>query len=57
MHRHWLRSRRTVSALALPAGLLFGWLSLRLGSIWFVAVIHWLTGVSMDWWILNAGPH
>jgi membrane protease YdiL (CAAX protease family) len=42
---------------ALPAGILFGWLSLRLRSIWYVALIHWLTGVSMDWWILSAAPH
>jgi membrane protease YdiL (CAAX protease family) len=37
---------------AAPAGLLFGWIDLRIGSIWYVALIHWLTGVSMDWWIL-----
>ena len=38
---------------AFPAGLLFGWVSLRLGSIWYVAVIHWVTGVSQDWFILH----
>lgn len=37
---------------ALPAGLLFGWLTLRLRSIWYVAVIHWVVGVSCDWFIL-----
>ncbi|HSJ13971.1 MAG TPA: CPBP family intramembrane glutamic endopeptidase [Longimicrobiales bacterium] len=38
---------------ALPAGLLFGWLTLRLRSIWYIAVLHWVVGVSMDWFILN----
>ena len=38
---------------ALPAGFVFGWLGLRLGSIWYVAVIHWVVGVSMDWFILH----
>jgi membrane protease YdiL (CAAX protease family) len=37
---------------AFPAGLLFGWVGLRLESIWYVAVLHWLTGVSLDWFIL-----
>jgi hypothetical protein len=31
----------------------FGWLGLRLGSVWYVAVIHWVVGVSMDWFILH----
>ena len=39
---------------AFPAGLLFGWIGLRLGSIWYVAILHWLVGVSMDWFILAA---
>ena len=38
---------------ALPAGLLFGWVALRVQSIWYVAVLHWLVGVSMDWFILT----
>jgi len=38
---------------AVPAGLVFGWLTLRLESIWYVAVLHWLVGVSMDWFILT----
>lgn len=37
---------------AFPGGLLFGWLGLRLGSLWYVAILHWLVGVSMDWFIL-----
>ncbi len=36
---------------ALPAGLLFGWVGLRVRSIWYIAVIHWLVGVSLDWFI------
>lgn len=38
---------------ALPAGLLFGWLSLRLRSIWYIAALHWLVGISMDAFILS----
>ena len=38
---------------AAPAGLVFGAVDLRLGSIWYVAVLHWLVGVSMDWFILT----
>jgi len=41
------------TASALPAGLVFGWLDLRLGSIWYVAILHWIVGVSMDWFILR----
>ena len=37
---------------ALPAGLLFGWIDLRLGSVWYVAVIHWTVGMSVDWFLL-----
>jgi membrane protease YdiL (CAAX protease family) len=38
---------------AIPAGLLFGWVNLRVGSIWYVAVLHWLVGASMDWFIVS----
>jgi membrane protease YdiL (CAAX protease family) len=38
---------------ALPAGLLFGWIDLRVGSIWYVAIIHWLVGVSADWFLAS----
>lgn len=41
------------TAAAFPAGLLFGWIDLRLGSIWYVAIIHWVVGVSMDWFIVH----
>ncbi len=37
---------------ALPAGLFFGWLNLRVGSLWYVAIIHGLVGVSLDWFVL-----
>ena len=37
---------------ALPAGLVFGWLNLRVGSLWYVAIIHWLVGASLDWFVL-----
>jgi len=38
---------------ALPAGLLFGRVSLSLGSVWYIAVIHWMVGVSQDWFIVT----
>lgn len=37
---------------ALPAGLLFGAIDLRIGSVWYIAAVHWLVGMSLDWWIL-----
>lgn len=37
---------------ALPAGLVFGWLNLRVGSLWYIAIIHWLVGASLDWFVL-----
>jgi membrane protease YdiL (CAAX protease family) len=40
------------TASALFAGPVFGWIDLKLNSIWYVAVLHWLVGVSMDWFIL-----
>jgi membrane protease YdiL (CAAX protease family) len=38
---------------AAPAGIVFGAVDLRLGSLWYVALLHWLVGVSMDWFILT----
>ena len=38
---------------AIPAGLVFGAIDLRVGSIWYVAIIHWVVGVSLDWWIVG----
>lgn len=37
---------------AIPAGLVFGAVDLRVGSVWYVAVVHWIVGVSLDWWIV-----
>ncbi len=38
---------------AIPAGLVFGFVDLRVGSVWYVALIHWLVGLSLDWFILS----
>ena len=37
------------TASALPAGLVFGYVANRVGSIWYVAVIHWVVGMSTEW--------
>lgn len=39
---------------AIPAGLVFGGISLHVRSMWYVAIIHWLVGLSLDWFILTA---
>ena len=39
-------------AAAFPASLLFGWFTLRTGSIWYALVLHWVVGVSLDWFLL-----
>ena len=38
---------------AIPAGLVFGAIDLRVGSIWYVAIIHWVVGVALDWWVVG----
>jgi len=38
---------------AVPAGVVFGAIGLRVGSIWYVALLHWIVGVTMDWFILT----
>ena len=38
---------------AIPAGLVFGAIDLRVGSVWYLALVHWIVGVSVDWWILT----
>jgi membrane protease YdiL (CAAX protease family) len=43
----------TETLAALPAGLVFGFVCLRLRSIWYIAIIHWAVGVSLDWFILR----
>lgn len=45
----------TETLSALPAGLVFGWVNLRVRSVWYVALIHWFVATSMDWFILR-GP-
>lgn len=37
---------------AIPAGLIFGWVDLKVKSVWYVAVLHWVVGVSVDVFIL-----
>ena len=39
-------------AAAFPASLLFGWLALRTGSIWYALGIHWAVGVALDYFLL-----
>ena len=39
-------------AAALPASLAFGWLTLRTGSIWYAVAIHWVVGVTLDWFLV-----
>jgi len=38
---------------ALPAGVVFGWIGLRVGSVWYVGLIHWVLGMSMEVFILG----
>lgn len=40
-------------AAAFPASLLFGWITLRTGSIWYALILHWAVGVSLDWFLLS----
>jgi len=39
-------------AAAFPASLLFGWATLRTGSIWCALAAHWVVGVSTDWFLV-----
>ena len=38
---------------AIPAGLVFGWVSLRVRSIWPIAIVHWIIGAGVDWFIVS----
>ena len=38
---------------AFPASLLFGYVTLRTGSIWYAVFGHWMVGLAMDWFILR----
>jgi len=40
---------------AFPGSLVFGWLTQQTGSIWYAVALHWLVGVSLDWYIIG-GP-
>jgi membrane protease YdiL (CAAX protease family) len=40
---------------AVPAGLVFGGITLRTRSIWPVVVIHWTAGVAMNWFLVTSG--
>jgi membrane protease YdiL (CAAX protease family) len=42
----------TETFAAIPAGFAFGAIALRTNSIWYVALIHWTVGTSMDWFIV-----
>ncbi|MBI2071917.1 MAG: CPBP family intramembrane metalloprotease [Gemmatimonadetes bacterium] len=39
-------------AAAFPASLLFGWATLRTGSIWCALAAHWVVGASMDYFLV-----
>lgn len=39
-------------AAAFPASLLFGWATLRTGSIWCALAAHWIVGVSLDFFLV-----
>lgn len=36
---------------ALPAGFVFGMITKRLNSVWYLAAIHWTVGMSMEWFM------
>jgi membrane protease YdiL (CAAX protease family) len=40
---------------AVPAGLIFGGVTLRTRSIWPVVVVHWTAGVAMNWFLVRSG--
>lgn len=42
----------TETFAAIPAGLAFGAIALQTKSIWYVTLIHWSVGTSMDWFIV-----
>lgn len=44
------------TASAVPGGLIFGYVSLRLHSIWYIAVIHWTLGMSTEWFAALPQP-
>lgn len=42
----------TEAFAAIPAGFAFGAICLRTRSIWYVVLIHWTVGMSMDWFLV-----
>ena len=40
---------------AIPAGLVFGAIGLRLRSVWWVAIAHWVEGAALNYFILSLG--
>jgi membrane protease YdiL (CAAX protease family) len=43
----------TETAAAIPAGLAFGGVAHRTGSVWYVVIIHWAVGVAQDWFMIT----
>jgi membrane protease YdiL (CAAX protease family) len=43
----------TETAAAIPAGLVFGGVARRTGSVWYVVIIHWTVGVAQDWFMVT----
>lgn len=43
----------TETFIGVPAGLVFGAVCLRVRSMWYIAIIHWVVGISLDWFILT----
>jgi membrane protease YdiL (CAAX protease family) len=41
------------TASAIPAGLAFGGIARHTGSVWYVAIIHWVLGAALDWFIVS----
>ncbi|MEE9132873.1 MAG: CPBP family intramembrane glutamic endopeptidase [Gemmatimonadota bacterium] len=39
--------------IGVPAGLVLGGVCLNVRSMWYVAIIHWVVGISLDWFILT----
>jgi membrane protease YdiL (CAAX protease family) len=40
-------------ASAFVASVLFGWATLRTGSIWCALSVHWVVGISLDWFLVS----
>jgi membrane protease YdiL (CAAX protease family) len=43
----------TETFIGVPGGLILGGVCLRIRSMWYVAIIHWVVGISLDWFILT----